>query len=1210
MAINASGAVAVPLTVFGSWVTEVSPNAVPENISPDCQDNSYAPGGVGSRPCLNKIFSPAFPAGGPNNYIPTFTGAFSYELPTGQIQNLYYDSNGILWIEYFSITPGVYTQLFQSTPGTYARFTGTFGRVYIAISDGLHGQEVPLQWDGTRLRRFTQGGPANPPTVTPIAYPAVSVAAIPAASTTVTVATTTGESGGLYYTLMVTVASTAGFAEGQYIQIASNSNSILNQAYIISAVVSPTVLQLIYSDFGGAFETGTGGTLGTLTSSSLTRGRNIVTVNTAAAHNLKVGYQALLQGNGILNVGTSISSITINNEENPGLALVTTGTPHGLVPGNDVTITGVSPVAVGGTWSASWDGSTTVMTSSVPHGLVPGGVITISGGSGGGAVFNTSVTVALVPSPTSISFAAAYLGTPPLTASGLTLTLSWPIPDDTPDPTYFEVEEVPTPTTFQVQVTYCDGTWANGYVGFAWDGTFYVATVPSPTSFTYLQYGPNGTTNETAGTVTPFGQMAPGLHLVAVAYLTDQGAITAPSVFGTFIANGGQYLSISNLLPGPTNIVARIIMFTGAQPNVPGELPPFFYIPATPQLEGQIVGTATQINDNTTTSVILDFADNTLYAAIGVSVPGNNIANQIVLDGALGFGDYTSRLTAWGQRNTVQNFLNMGFDADAAAATNPQGWTTQGLSFSGMTVSLASRPAGSQWQFVNSALPQNLLQSAYEDCYGDPILNSNQTYKIRLWIGGSGANVPSGPDFFAKLSSGVTGFSTLATISNSVMSSQGSFLEAVFAGPTPTPIPADLVLTIGVSTGSGTLNVVADEISIIPIQTPFTDQLAYASYINNPEGMDGDSGQFGANDPSKLMDMAELRDTLYLLTQAPTGRLHETNGSGQTEPDGWDVAEVAANCGVLSAFGLTHSQADDAAASGGDDWMAWPSDSGAYIFGGGLPEKISQEIQPNWNPAGANYPWVPASAAINFAAATTAWGLCDPVARLLFFGIPTGTATAPNKIYVLDFKNLGSAQAIAGSPPFHPSFSGKLIATDNSRKWTPWNMTMNGAARMYRSDGQLTTVFFGGNGLMPGASASYGNLYTLNPNLLTDDDYGRVYPYYTTYFFIDPEKAQALGLKGTRVLMSYLQAYIQGVGQVTATYFPDDLRNPWSLNTVRTLTPNFFKDRQFGGGMCTGDRIAVKFASSPITGTDNSFLMSRLTAYVKDARLKVSGVNQ
>ena len=145
MGINATGAVPVPLTVYGSWVTEVSPNAVPENISPDCGDVTFAPGSVGSRPALQRCLASPFAAGGPNDYVPTIVGMYSYTLPTGQIQNLYFDSNGILWIEYFSITPGAYTQLFQSTPGSYAKFTGTFGRVYIAISDGLHGAEVPLQ---------------------------------------------------------------------------------------------------------------------------------------------------------------------------------------------------------------------------------------------------------------------------------------------------------------------------------------------------------------------------------------------------------------------------------------------------------------------------------------------------------------------------------------------------------------------------------------------------------------------------------------------------------------------------------------------------------------------------------------------------------------------------------------------------------------------------------------------------------------------------------------------------------------------------------------------------------------------------------------------------------------------------------------------------------------------------------------------------------
>jgi hypothetical protein len=281
------------------------------------------------------------------------------------------------------------------------------------------------------------------------------------------------------------------------------------------------------------------------------------------------------------------------------------------------------------------------------------------------------------------------------------------------------------------------------------------------------------------------------------------------------------------------------------------------------------------------------------------------------------------------------------------------------------------------------------------------------------------------------------------------------------------------------------------------------------------------------------------------------------------------------------------------------------------IYGGGVPEKISQEIQPNWNDPTRSDKTVQ----INMAAATTVWALNDPISRLLFFGLPIGTASSPSQIYVLNYEHLASAQAIAGSPPFHPSFAGKLIATDNSRKWTHWLRPMNGAARMYRSAGKLTNVFFGGNGQTLGAAAGYGNIYTLNPAKLTDDDFGQIYPYYVTYFFVDPERRQQMQLKNGRLLLAYILAQIQPQpgdtnSQITLTYYGDNLANPWPLTTTRILTPNFWKDRNFGGGMAQGERIAIKIASSPITGTDNSFVCSRLEAFLRNARLLVSGVNQ
>ena len=172
---NPSGAVPVPLAVFGSWVTDVSPDALPENVSPDNQEGIYGAGFFASRPAFQKIAGITFPAVA--GVIPTGVYGKSFVTPTGDIKNLYLDSAGRLWVEDLSVSPGTLTLLLQSTPGSYCRSITKFGREYIAISDGLHGQEMPLQYDGTYLDRVTQNGPATPPVVTSLALPAVNMAA-------------------------------------------------------------------------------------------------------------------------------------------------------------------------------------------------------------------------------------------------------------------------------------------------------------------------------------------------------------------------------------------------------------------------------------------------------------------------------------------------------------------------------------------------------------------------------------------------------------------------------------------------------------------------------------------------------------------------------------------------------------------------------------------------------------------------------------------------------------------------------------------------------------------------------------------------------------------------------------------------------------------------------------------------------------------------
>ena len=993
----------------------------------------------------------------------------------------------------------------------------------------------------------------------------------------------------------VTLASAPTSLSGAVL-IAGNTNGTFNQYWPILSVISPTVF--VVSFLSATLQTGTGGTATVQGGTTLVRLNNQVSASTAANHNLRIGYQALMQGNGVLAIGGGIASIVIDNEQNPGLATVTTVTPHGLQPENNVTITGVNPVLVGGSgsWSAAWNGNVVTMELGSPHGLIPGSTVTISGGAGAGAVFNTQVTIESVNDPNSFSFFTIGLGTAPLTETGLAVAVAWPIPASTPDPIYFQVEECPTPTTFQVPITYADGIWTSGVVSFSWDGTFYVTSIPSATSFTYQQYGPDGTTTATGGTVTPFGQAAPGFHLMRVNFLTRQGAVLKPSPYVKFIANGGQYVQVSNIPIGPANVVARILEFTGADGAY------FYYLPDPSQVDGQIVSTATQINDNTTTSVLLDFSDNSLFGGLGTSEPGNDLKQQIVLDGALGFGQYATRLITYGQRNRLQNFLNLSFDGGylPSAPTVPAGWTLGAIP--GTLSANPSLPPSSAWLITaNAGAGQSgvLSQSAYEDAYGNPILTGNTPYTLRVWLKPSA--IDANLNFYAVISSALASFTSTATINGAAMSVSGSFVQANFSATMPQAIPNDMLLTIYAVSTVTNRTILVDEISAIYSQTPYLDGVLFGSYGNNEEGIDGVTGKFGpVTDTRKVMDFGVMRETFYMLTQEPSGRLHETTDNGTTEPSGWTVNEAGANCGALSAFSLTKSQADDTAASGGEEWMAWASLSGARIFGGAYPDKISQEIQPDWEQ-------------INPAAALTVWCVNDPVERALYFGVPMGTATAPSKLLFMSYRQLDSAQSIANSPPFRVSFSGKLIATDNSRKWSLWNMSMNGAALMYRVAGTLSLVLGGGNGSTP-AVGGFGNVYTLNPNKYTDDDYGLVSSYYYTYGFVNRGAEQQLQVGShQKGFFGVLATVTWPAGTMLVQVAPNNPANIWPLSCERTVSqPNI--DLQWGyGGMiiARGSRFFLKFSSVPLVGqTDNAYNIQMVTVALIPTRLKTRGAAQ
>lgn len=887
MAFNAQGSAEAPLSVYGGLVTEMAPPNVPEGVSPDCQDVVFAPGEVGSRPATKKVF--AAPFASPTVSAKSFVNPDPIGTYAGT-QNLYLDAAGNLWVELIS-APGVKNLIASGlTPNSYMKSVTAFNREYIAITDGLHGSDVPLQWDGTNLDRVTRDAAAAPPTVT---------------------------------------------------------NLILAGAAI----------------------------------TSITRVGNVVTVDTGSAHNLKVGYQTILANIAATQLGGGISSIVIDNENLPGIATVNTNSAHGLVPGNFVTLAGINAVAVPGCSppAAIFRHSDIVtIVTSVPHGLGSGAFITVF--CTADTSFNATYPVTVV-GPNTLSMPGVAVDSNP-SAGGTTVILNWPLPA-TSTPSFFQVQTCPTSTSFQVQILYCDGTWTSGTVSIPWDGTFFVQSVISPTSFTYQSYGPPVSATISSGeTSTPFGQASPGLHQVQLLFQDRSGGISAPSPPVNFEANGGQYLSISNIALGPPTTVARILAFTGALGSQ------FFYIPVPAQEQGQVVSTATQIQDNTTASIVLDFSDNTLFGSIGISIPGNNLARQIVIEGALGFGYFGGRLATWGQRNRIQSLLSMSFDGGfLSGQTVPLGWNSS-ASIGG---ALAPGHFGLGWQITlaGSGTQGKLSQPMYQDYNGAPIAQPNTFYKFRGWfkLGASATDVV----FDAVISSASTGFSSSALIAIPPgASAAGVWLEAQFSAETPITIPSDLILTISATATSATTTLLVDEMSIIYSENPYTDRIFNMSYVGSPEAFDGVTGRMGSTDDThKVMGMAQIRDIGYALTQDPGGRLHEFINNGTTEPVGWTFGQVETSCGLISVFALAVSQADSGTASGGEQWFAWSSCDGARIFGGGTGYKISQEIQPDWTgakEAGASQ-WSKATG-LNPAALTQAWVLNDPKSRVLYFGLP------------------------------------------------------------------------------------------------------------------------------------------------------------------------------------------------------------------------------
>jgi hypothetical protein len=573
----------------------------------------------------------------------------------------------------------------------------------------------------------------------------------------------------------------------------------------------------------------------------------------------------------------------------------------------------------------------------------------------------------------------------------------------------------------------------------------------------------------TVADATDPGTIAAGPHQCSVVFVTRQGFWTAPSPPVTWTAAGNKKVNVTNIPVGPANVVQRLLTFTAAGGAN------FYHVPAT-----------MVIDDNTTTAVEVDFNETILLSGASMDY----LFNLIELPDQLGVIDYAQRLFWWGERAKMSNWRNPTFDGgfDLGGNGRPLGWQRDATFGPGGSRESSNVVWGDAYRITSdgSTVERGLItQNAWIDAVGNPLLARNTDYSVRARVQRS-AGLAQGTLRINLFSATAGAIGTGLAVSAAQATTQWREFTANLAPPQGT-IPHDLLLRVyadGTPAPNGEFFIV-DNIEIFPTVAPQNASLIRASNTEQPESYDGISGilDVAVNNGQGIRSAFKLRNLLYFVKERS---LHVTADDGVNEPALWSIEEVSNKVGTPSAHGV----------GVGEEWVVIAGRAGLYLFEGGEPVKISQEIQPTWD-------------SINWQYGHRIWVQVDIEKKRILIGAPLGTATEPSVVLVCDYtQGLGDPLAMLGAP-------------GNSRKWTPWFIAGNSCGIIERPTG-VAQIYFGNN-------AANGKIYTLTRGQFSDDG-AAINSYYTTAYL------SGTGAAG-RDLFGYLTASVQGSGTLSLNAF-------------------------------------------------------------------------
>jgi hypothetical protein len=486
------------------------------------------------------------------------------------------------------------------------------------------------------------------------------------------------------------------------------------------------------------------------------------------------------------------------------------------------------------------------------------------------------------------------------------------------------------------------------------------------------------------------GSIAAGTRSVKVVFETRQGALWPTSVSITWSAAGSKKLDLTGILVGPSNIARRHIFVSDVFTPAPASTspPPDWFKVAT-------------INNNTDTSLAgIDFSTDSLYQG---SSYNDVIGRLIELPPQAGVVAYNNRLFFYGGLHSIPHELG--------GATNPynlsfdnldnDGWA---ITNSGATVGAVTGGIGQAWIYNPGAVTTDGQWTNNANLTNVFRVNQSISVRVRALAGvtPTGGGLEIGIANHSSLQIPYTSFNDTST-----WQTYEGVLESGSAA-----ITSSDALYIKALSGSESQQFIVDSIELFETSFPKAGGLVWGTKVYEPEQIDAQTSPivFGQDDGQDVRNAFVLRTTLYAVKERS---LWAATDDGSQEPAFWPTHRVSDLIGTPSTHGVGM----------GDGWAAIVSRSGLYHFNGAIPIKLSQEIQPDWD-------------AINWTYGHTIWCVVEEENKRIYVGVPTGSSTKPDTVYVLDYV---------------------LGFNEGQRKWAKWTFVGNSATVAERSD--LTKKF-------------------------------------------------------------------------------------------------------------------------------------------------------